>query len=286
MSLRGLFDPMRVPVLSEHDRKLMEQMYEVEKAGRNRILSTKPHSVERRNAMAEMYTEIFRLMPENSDRNRVVSRSRDAEKIVELCRPQRILEIGAGNGQLSVALAELGCSVQAIDLVADSRWEQIPNVCFRTGEFLDMEFSEKFDLIIMDNVLEHIPPGDFELTIRRVYDLLCPDGRFLAYVPNPITGPHDSTQYFIERGQPAQGAHFNEKRFRDLRRILSGFGFRSFHTSLFRYTGIRVLPWSPIWCITASSAERLCEFFPAKWRSNPFFGIFNGFVPRMIVAKK
>ena len=108
--------------------------------------------------------------------------------ITDLCRPHirgRILEIGAGRGDFTGAFATLG-HVTATELSEEtlstlkSRFHGNSNVEVRSFD-LFADHSEKFDTVILINVLEHI--RDDQSALASIYGLLNPGGRVVLYVP-------------------------------------------------------------------------------------------------------
>jgi len=99
---------------------------------------------------------------------------------------ERVLDIGCGNGALAYDVAEKGhVDVVGIDLnsanidTAKSRWAH-PRVCYVLGDALKDLPQEQFDVVILSNVLEHLP--ERSQFLRRVGQAVHPK-RFLIRVP-------------------------------------------------------------------------------------------------------
>src|SRR5262245_52225241 len=99
-----------------------------------------------------------------------VGLSRNAEAgnylqwLASLCRPylgRRCLEIGSGHGDLTELLAD-GRELHATDLserclaLLEERFQGRDNVRVRTLDVASFELEERYDSIVMVNVLEHI----------------------------------------------------------------------------------------------------------------------------------
>jgi trans-aconitate 2-methyltransferase len=106
----------------------------------------------------------------------------------------RVLEIGCGIGTLTQLLAqELGPegSVLALDLspksieAARSRLASFPNVRFEAADVLTLDLPERFDAVVLPDVIEHIPLELHRALFERVAAWLKPDGFALAHYPNP-----------------------------------------------------------------------------------------------------
>ena len=114
-----------------------------------------------------------------------------------LDRKKSILIIGCLEEPLANVLAELGHNVTGVDLREYNKGDvylgpDTPLYKHLTGDFLDIQFEEKFDLIISVSVIEHSGLGyykdkldeDADIKIgRKAYDLLEKQGSFLITVP-------------------------------------------------------------------------------------------------------
>jgi trans-aconitate methyltransferase len=102
--------------------------------------------------------------------------------VVELLAPQpgeRILDLGCGDGALTRKLADLGCTVVAVDSSApqvDAARERGLDAHVMSGESLP--FREEFDAVFSNAVLHWIKNAD--AMIASVYRSLRPGGRFVA----------------------------------------------------------------------------------------------------------
>ncbi len=103
----------------------------------------------------------------------------------ELPRPcQRVLEIGCGKGQLSLALTEHANAVTGIDLsnemlkIARSRSQGIKNIRFEQTDYLQKDYPPAyFDAILSVATLHHM---DLPSVLKRVKGDLKPGGKFLV----------------------------------------------------------------------------------------------------------
>lgn len=106
----------------------------------------------------------------------------------------RILEIGCGIGTLTGLLAEqvaAGGEVVAVDLsprsidVARRRLSGCPHVTLRAGDALELELPGKFGVVVLPDVIEHIPLELHPALFHRVREWLEPNGFALLHYPNP-----------------------------------------------------------------------------------------------------
>ncbi len=153
---------------------------------------------------------------------------------------RRILEVGAGTGNITQFLCAGGRAVLATDVVPSYRREleaafaDKPNV--RVGKFdLDKAASseyvaEGFDTVVCLNVLEHIEDDLFALAQMR--EVLTPGGKLALLVP--------SHQFLYGEFDRAVG-HYRRYEKRELKEKLQGAGFRVKELKFFSLAAM--LPW-------------------------------------------
>lgn len=102
--------------------------------------------------------------------------------LVELLAPQhgeRVLDLGCGDGALSLRLLEHGCSVVAVD--ASSEMIEAARALGLDARCLDgqaLSFSNEFDAVFTNAALHWMP--DPEAVIAGVWNALRPGGRFVG----------------------------------------------------------------------------------------------------------
>lgn len=106
----------------------------------------------------------------------------------------RVLEIGCGVGTVTQLIAEeLGPrgSLIALDLsprsveVATARLTGFANVRLLAGDVLESEIAGPFDVVVLPDVIEHIPLETHSALFGRIASWLAPDGFVLLHYPNP-----------------------------------------------------------------------------------------------------
>ncbi len=98
-----------------------------------------------------------------------------------------ILDIGCGNGNISLALGALGYNILGIDIDAVSienatALNTFDNVRFEVSDANAFSIDDNFDAIVCSEVLEHLD-RPWEL-VRSIYRILKPGGILVATVPN------------------------------------------------------------------------------------------------------
>jgi len=105
----------------------------------------------------------------------------------------KVLEIGCGIGTLTGLLAPAlaqgrltanDISPKSVEL-AKQNLSAYPHVNFLTGDMVTMDLGEQFDLIVMPDVLEHIPMEVHDQLFEKLAKLLKPTGYIFIHIPNP-----------------------------------------------------------------------------------------------------
>jgi 2-polyprenyl-3-methyl-5-hydroxy-6-metoxy-1,4-benzoquinol methylase len=119
----------------------------------------------------------------------------------------KVLDIGCGNGNISLALGSLGYQVTGVDIdqtsVDTARGRStFSNVKFEVLDANSFAMADAFDAVVCSEVLEHLNKP-YELC-ESVYRILKPGGVFVATVPNGY-GPREllitrPMQYLTKKG--------------------------------------------------------------------------------------
>jgi SAM-dependent methyltransferase len=117
----------------------------------------------------------------------------------------RVLEIGPGTGQLTVALAEFGCRITAVELgdamagVARQRLRAFPHVDVQVAEFEGWELpGEPFDLVVCATAFHWIDPA---VRVVKAAQALRSGGRLALVTTEHVAG--GTVEFFAE----AQGCY-------------------------------------------------------------------------------
>ncbi|MGA9087377.1 MAG: class I SAM-dependent methyltransferase [Methanoregula sp.] len=113
-----------------------------------------------------------------------------------------ILDIGAGTGLLTALLLEKypAANVTLLDIaekmlaVARERFYGRENVCFRAGDYAQVDLGGPYDLACSALSIHHLDPGDKRRLFGRVYRALVPGGIFVN-----ADQTEGETPYFTER---------------------------------------------------------------------------------------
>ncbi|HBF38862.1 MAG TPA: class I SAM-dependent methyltransferase [Firmicutes bacterium] len=101
-----------------------------------------------------------------------------------------VLEIGAGTGRFTLEIAPLVKQVTAVDIAQNMldcmtrkmKTQGISNVIPLCGDFMEMDFQEKYDLIVGFSAIEYIK--EKEAMFAKVSNLLAPGGHLIVTTPH------------------------------------------------------------------------------------------------------
>lgn len=116
-----------------------------------------------------------------------------------------VLELGCGGGQCSIALAQRGADVTAIDLseeqlgyARDLATERDADVEFLQGSVTDLGMfpDDRFDIAFNAYVFQWV--DDLAACFRETHRVLRPDGRFVFSMPHPTYDLADPESHRVE----------------------------------------------------------------------------------------
>lgn len=155
----------------------------------------------------------------------------------------KILEVGAGLGYLTYAIAQDGYNIKGLDISEDA-------VKKATAYFGDYYISQdiydfangnfcRFDVIILTEVIEHIPdPNKF---CETLLGLLNVNGKLIISTPNKSAYPPN--QYWYTELPPVHLTWFSEETFKQIAEqqnlAVSFFDFTKFNKTHFDFTKFR-----------------------------------------------
>lgn len=150
--------------------------------------------------------------------------------------PLTIYEIGSGKGELITYLAQQGFICKATDVTRE-RGEKhvdsgVPNLAWGVSDGVHLERFEgaaSYDVVISDQVLEHLHPDDIAAHLLGVHQILKPGGRYIFGTPHRFSGPHDVSRVF--KCDRALGMHLKEYTYREFMTALRQVGFKRMYFS-------------------------------------------------------
>ncbi|MGL5633629.1 MAG: class I SAM-dependent methyltransferase [Sarcina sp.] len=110
----------------------------------------------------------------------------------------KILDIGCGGGLFLDYFKKKGHLVYGVEPALNLRASlEEKEIEVFTGSIYDVDLKEKFDVITLNNVLEHIENPD--LVIEKAYELLDDEGILIVKVPNDFNLIQEEANRFVEK---------------------------------------------------------------------------------------
>ena len=133
------------------------------------------------------------------------------EFLKSVVNPKKVLEVGCGTGGVLSRYVDLGCEVLGLDFDENyleyARKKGIP---VKNGSLDQLRYNEKYDLIILCHVLEHIPnPSRF---LETLSNHLADEGIIYIEVPSLDNVKNGGYKYdLLKYYQNAHAIHFTTK---------------------------------------------------------------------------
>jgi SAM-dependent methyltransferase len=109
--------------------------------------------------------------------------------------PMELLELGSGQHLcLAIVLGLAGCRVTATDIAPNARAELVEDIVRRTGagtlQAAGVSYiapyvappAASYDLVVSNDVLEHVPSSALDVLLAEVHRVLRPDGVFSSWI--------------------------------------------------------------------------------------------------------
>ncbi len=160
------------------------------------------------------------------------------DAVISLVNPEAktVYEIGSGKGTLIKHLAGRGYQCKATEITRErgKKWvDDTPNLTWGATDGVHLDRFEEhghWDVVILNNVVEHMHPDDLIEHFRAVHKILSPGGRYIIGTPHIISGPTDVSRVFGY--ETAAGMHLKEYTYGELVSQLRDAGFKRFSSCL------------------------------------------------------
>jgi 2-polyprenyl-3-methyl-5-hydroxy-6-metoxy-1,4-benzoquinol methylase len=213
--------------------EMILEHWTLEKSLRDELLKSSPDN--RWNVFEHCYSKLYREL------EWLNQLSKSAETISPSIRystwidaigspPSKIYEIGSGKGDLIYYLATLGYTCRGTEITQErgQTWSKShPNLSWATSDGVHLErFEPKnfYDVVISDQVIEHMHPDDLLEHFKGVYTILSNGGRYIFSTPHMVAGPSDISGVF-EASTP-MGMHLKEYTYGEIVEQLRQAGFK------------------------------------------------------------
>lgn len=150
--------------------------------------------------------------------------------------PLKIYEIGSGKGEMITYLADCGFECKATEITRERGKKHVanhPNLSWGISDGVHFEKFEPlgfYDIIVSNQVIEHLHPEDLYNHFKGTASILSNEGRYIFSTPHMLTGPHDISRVF--KLEKPVGMHLKEYTYRELKEILLASGFKKVYSVL------------------------------------------------------
>jgi SAM-dependent methyltransferase len=148
--------------------------------------------------------------------------------------PKALYEVGSGKGHLISYLANCGYNCRGTEITRE-RGERFvsghPNLSWgiSDGVHLDQfECANAYDVVVSNQVIEHIHPDDLLEHFKSVRTILRNGGKYIFTTPHEFVGPSDISSVF--KCEKLMGMHLKEYSYGELRELLIKAGFNELYS--------------------------------------------------------
>ena len=157
---------------------------------------------------------------------------------VELIRqpPKKIYEIGSGKGEMMTYLASCGFECRATEITRERGQKHVsehPNLSWAISDGVHLkrfEVPNSYDVVVSDQVIEHLHPDDLYEHFKGVLSILSSGGRYIFCTPHKQIGPSDISRVF--KCDKPMGMHLKEYTYQELKELLERAGFKDIYAVL------------------------------------------------------
>jgi hypothetical protein len=140
-------------------------------------------------------------------------------------------EAGVGMGMIVSSLAHndgvviKGCDISLNANLKENHWYDLYEGSL--FDSLKQMRNASIDIFYWNDVLEHLPDDEIQEYIEMIYEKIVDKGIIITITPSRLTGPHDISVCFRRRGTKAQGLHFHEYTYSELKKMYISYGFKN-----------------------------------------------------------
>ena len=222
-----------IPAEADITEKMILTHWELEKELTSELLQSKPE--ERWETFDRCYTRLYselKWLNQFSDQaNSISPQKRFREWLNTIgSSPKIVYEIGSGKGDLISYLAQNGFKCKATEITRERGQKHLTdsysNLSWGISDGVHLEKFESpktYDIIISNQVIEHIHPEDLKTHFEGAHCILKEGGKYVFSTPHCYTGPHDVSRVF-GHNEP-KGMHLKEYLYSELSEVTNRAGF-------------------------------------------------------------
>ncbi len=150
--------------------------------------------------------------------------------------PKKIYEVGSGKGEMITYLANCGYKCRATEITRERGQKYAsdhPQLSWSISDGVHLERFEdpnSYDVVISDQVIEHLHPDDLYDHFKGVLSILSSRGKYIFVTPHKYVGPSDISRVF-KRNKP-MGMYLKEYTYQELKELLEQAGFKDIRAVL------------------------------------------------------
>ena len=189
--------------------------------------------------------------------------------------PKKIYEVGSGKGEMISYLASLDFECKATEISHERGEKFCPkqfNLKWGISDGIHLQKFESpnsYDVVISNQVIEHLHPDDLCQHFKGVLSILSKGGKYIFITPHRYKGPSDISRVF--KCDRAMGMHLKEYTYLELKELLKISGFKKIK-AIFRipakinyFLGYNFKPKSSyLYLIYLCMIEKLISFLPSQ----------------------
>ena len=150
--------------------------------------------------------------------------------------PKKIYEVGSGTGEMITYLASCGFECRATEITRERGQKYVPehpNLSWNISDGVHLNRFEppnSYDMVISNQVIEHLHPDDLYEHFKGVSSILRSGGRYIFATPHRYAGPSDISRVF--KCDKPMGMHLKEYTYQELKEMLERAGFKDIQAVL------------------------------------------------------
>jgi 2-polyprenyl-3-methyl-5-hydroxy-6-metoxy-1,4-benzoquinol methylase len=229
----------KIPTDAEVTEEMILAHWELEKRLTKELLASNPENRWEifEHCYSTLYSELWWLN-QFIGIGSTISPSQRYKNWVELVGepPKKIYEVGSGRGELITYLASCGFECRATEITRERGRKYVSahsNLSWGISDGVHLERFEppnSYDVIISDQVIEHLHPDDLYEHFKGVLSILSSSGRYIFCTPHKHMGPSDVSRIF--KCDKPVGMHLKEYTYQELKELLERAGFKDIQAVL------------------------------------------------------
>lgn len=248
----------------------LAQGYELE-AHYHQILIKESNPTKREEIYAEFYSRLMNIYGrEEADQEIHHIKNKYVSLFEKELSEKSVIDFGCGKGYMLKAISKIlgNEKLKGVDVFLPKGLNKDSTIEFEEKDIVNYSTTDRFQVAISDNVIEHLVKEDAIAHMTSIYESLSNNGRLILMMPNRLFGPSDVTRIldFSQSGRTkARGGHVNESTYTEMITELRKVGFTKFYTVLpfpkLKYTIFKNMRLSTGWIMWIENSAFMLNLF-------------------------